>query len=67
VWGGDAALAGADARVDDARREVDGEMSAVADAPVSADLSAWWAASPPAPDPLSAWWTGTAGSDPLHR
>jgi hypothetical protein len=67
LWGGDEAQAWADARVDDARREVDGEMSAVADAPVSADLSAWWAASPPAPDPLSAWWTGTAGSDPLHR
>ena len=67
LWGGYEAQAWADGLVDDARREVDGEMSAAAAPAVSADLSAWWAASPPAPDPLSAWWTGTAGPDTSHR
>lgn len=67
LWGGDDAQAWADGHLEDARREVDGEMSAAQRQTVSASLSAWWDASPPAPDPLSAWWTGTAGSDPLHR
>lgn len=67
LWGGDDAKAWADGLVDEARAEVEGEMSAAAAAPVSAELSAWWAARPPAPDPLSAWWTGTAGPDTSHR
>ena len=48
LWGGDDAQAWADGLVEDARREVDGEMSAAADAPVSGILHLLRLA-PPAP------------------
>ena len=43
LWGGDEAQAWAAGLVEDARAEVEGEMSAALAAPVSAALSAWWA------------------------